>query len=804
MADRISSIKVAPANVLDSSQEASSDNGSKRGVSEAPLLLRVIDGRTFTVTITSLTVYALFGDDFRVAFTEKPADPVFYVISIIALLFFIFELVVNFVYKKEYRFGFYFTLDFFATLSLIPDIGWIWDAIVGTGSDQNQAEALKAGRASRAGSKAGRIVRIVRIIRMVRIVKLYKMTKGDEGADLDEIEIANEPSKVGKKLTELTTRRVIVLILVMLMVLPLFDGGYDDKVNQLQIDGLGTLHRFSQPEYSAPTSIMESTVQNYARLGGKLFWLEISGIPKPTVDTWLSNVKFSNEDGSAANPLNTNPENGWSPSFLWSSLSQLDNYRATEAELVKNVGCYSSSGVFTANASCTTMAYFDNTPTTVHNAVMSILKTNFVMLVLGAAVMMFTRDAERLVIQPIERMVSLVSQLAADPLGAIQSKQKMYDEVDVDDEGKDVNYETALLESTLSKIGALMQVGFGEAGAEIIAKNMQGGGEFDPMIPGKKVAAIFGFCDIRQFTDTTECLQEEVMVYVNKIGEIVHSCTHVYYGAANKNIGDAFLLAWKICDGDLNLDVRTPTKYHRHITPREMADSALTAFLKIIVELDNANSCGPLSEYLTHDAVLKRFGPGFRIKMGFGMHVGWAIEGAIGSSFKIDASYLSPNVNMAARLEAATKQFRTPLLLSHWFRDLLTPAAQKFCRRIDCVTVKGSEQPMTLYTYDVVTMVPDFANERNGPDGIRLPVDFAADPQFEQLQHGIAPGFYETFEVAVAAYIAGDWAAARDGLNAAMDLKPEDGPSVSLMEVLERKNFCAPSGWPGYRELTEK
>ena len=60
--------------------------------------------------------------------------------------------------------------------------------------------------------------------------------------------------------------------------------------------------------------------------------------------------------------------------------------------------------------------------------------------------------------------------------------------------------------------------------------------------------------------------------------------------------------------------------------------------------------------------------------MGFGLHLGWAIEvfhiffiyqyiyyiyknikGAIGSQFKIDASYLSPNVNIAARLESATK-----------------------------------------------------------------------------------------------------------------------------------------------------
>jgi len=45
--------------------------------------------------------------------------------------------------------------------------------------------------------------------------------------------------------------------------------------------------------------------------------------------------------------------------------------------------------------------------------------------------------------------------------------------------------------------------------------------------------------------------------------------------------------------------------------------------------------------------------------MGFGLHYGWSFEGAIGSEFKIDASYLSPNVNMAARLEAASRQFKT-------------------------------------------------------------------------------------------------------------------------------------------------
>ena len=58
--------------------------------------------------------------------------------------------------------------------------------------------------------------------------------------------------------------------------------------------------------------------------------------------------------------------------------------------------------------------------------------------------------------------------------------------------------------------------------------------------------------------------------------------------------------------------------------------------------------------------------------MGFGIHVGWGIEGAIGSEFKIDASYLSPNVNLAARLEAASRQYGVPILLSGQLHDILS------------------------------------------------------------------------------------------------------------------------------------
>ena len=75
---------------------------------------------------------------------------------------------------------------------------------------------------------------------------------------------------------------------------------------------------------------------------------------------------------------------------------------------------------------------------------------------------------------------------------------------------------------------------------------------------------------------------------------------------------------------------------------------------------------------MANKRIRERVGGEPKVKMGYGLHYGWAIEGAIGSHFKVDASYLSPNVNMAARLEAATKQYGVAMLLSGEFYELLS------------------------------------------------------------------------------------------------------------------------------------
>jgi class 3 adenylate cyclase len=128
----------------------------------------------------------------------------------------------------------------------------------------------------------------------------------------------------------------------------------------------------------------------------------------------------------------------------------------------------------------------------------------------------------------------------------------------------------------------------------VVAENIRNGGDLNPMVPGHRMMAIFGFCDIRRFTDATEVLQEEVMEFVNSIAKIVHMEVSLHGGSANKNIGDAFLLVWKLptqllqsngmVNEDLALAASNLPKDKRN-SVAYLADRALAAFVVIQVAL---------------------------------------------------------------------------------------------------------------------------------------------------------------------------------------------------------------------------
>ena len=150
-----------------------------------------------TLTMTIVTVYALFGDDIRVAFFTKSEDTTFNIITCVALGLFTIEITLNALTQENYFNSFYFWLDVISTLSLITDISWIWNAMIGQDEDYDASNAeqagqlARAGRGARIGTRAGRITRVIRLIRLIRIGRLWKqannrINKAQTNADTDE------------------------------------------------------------------------------------------------------------------------------------------------------------------------------------------------------------------------------------------------------------------------------------------------------------------------------------------------------------------------------------------------------------------------------------------------------------------------------------------------------------------------------------------------------------------------------------------------------------------------------------------
>lgn len=115
------------------------------------------------------------------------------------------------------------------------------------------------------------------------------------------------------------------------------------------------------------------------------------------------------------------------------------------------------------------------------NAILSIVRTTFLMFLLSTSSILFIKDINDLVLTPIEKMLVTVKRIAQNPLEAARMAE---DEAVAEEEMFRLDrkhwrqqqitklYETSILQQTILKIGTLLAVGFGEAGSEIIAHNM--------------------------------------------------------------------------------------------------------------------------------------------------------------------------------------------------------------------------------------------------------------------------------------------------------------------------------------------
>jgi len=923
---------------------------------------RFLQHPLFSILMAALTMFVLVGDDIRLVFFEADDDSVFNWMTLGCLCLFTLEIMLSSLLKRDYFLGFWFMCDIFAAASLIVDLTIVSEAMLGYPEISvehvaevrgqggvEESEYARASRASRVGTRVVRQARLLRVFRLLRLSLILKCLQrvspkrhpphpGSSPGESAELHETQGESRVGRKLSERTTQRVILLVLAMLFVVPQIGAGEEhDRMSDSAQYGANVIYQAwmdyelaAQSESSAKLrpqrrTFWEKQVLAYvyyhnwhavcpSQLQGgtcaaswlyKLCWIGyvkngyVDSAPdslnvfgqgyiqsiaesRANWDLLFNGTSNASEEdllltgndepsmepkpmgyvvGSVPDEVKAALARPWTTSCIESKSAS--KTEITGVSLIPSVPCprnkfrmretvwyipdISGASFFRQHMEGQFVFVFDIRNLVKWDAILGIVQTGFVVIVLGIGALLISRDADQLVLLPIERMVSMVDMIRFDPLyaicwGDLQYKDRGSKEAPASsEEGRNISklkrrlrpnkkdrshqrvlkkatLETKVLENTIIKLGSLLALGFGEAGSEIIGHNLDDdNATVDGLVPGSKVEAIYGWCGIKHFATATDVLQEQTMLFVNQVAAIVHRIVDAHLGAANKNLGEAFLLVWRI--GLYEPEVQS-----------KVADLAVMSFIQIVAELNRDRQ---LAQYREHPKMLARL-PQFRVCLGFGLHLGWSIEGAIGSEFKIDASYLSPHVNLACSLEAATPEYGVTILMSEPLVRSCNPSFGRHLRPIDHVKLPGSKAAIRIFTMDLnYEAVPvDLSSEarRVGvnrfqerqereqlklhvlQDDYRVHEVFESDKYVKSMRERFFLAFFQEFERGYLNYEAGEWDVAAQVLgrtrnmlwNASTGRHAEDGPSCTLLEYMRSFNFEAPASWPGWRELREK
>ena len=172
------------------------------------------------------------------------------------------------------------------------------------------------------------------------------------------------------------------------------------------------------------------------------------------------------------------------------------------------------------------------------------------------------------------------------------------------------------------------------------------------------------FLDIRNFSSyAAEVTPETLMAYLNTLFVFMVEIVNQHQGIVNKFLGDGFMAV-----------------FGAPIDDAECCDHAVDASMEILERLGRLNAAGKIHP----------------TRVGIGLHMGEAVTGNVGSDERKEYTIIGDVVNVASRLEQATKDFNARLLISEAVRRSLDSSRANL-EDLGLVPLKGQPQPARIF-----------------------------------------------------------------------------------------------------------
>jgi len=269
------------------------------------------------------------------------------------------------------------------------------------------------------------------------------------------------------------------------------------------------------------------------------------------------------------------------------------------------------------------------------------------------------------------------------------------------------------------------------------------------MLGGERRPVTILFSDVRSFTAMSENAPPEAIVaQLNEYLSGMVDCVLQESGTLHKFIGDAVMAVW----GDT-------MSGGREADARRAVRAGLAMFRR-------------LSELNARWAAEGRTA----IRMGIGINHGEVIVGNIGSTKRMEFTVIGDPVNLASRLEGATKEFGADILIGEEARPLL--GDEFLLRPAGRIQVKGRSRAVNVY---------EVVGESDGPS-----------PRID-------PESIAVYEKAIAAFYGRDFAAAAGHFSDFLGRHPDDPMGRSYLEESRRLlDQPPPPDWDGTHVMHTK
>ncbi|MFL5236163.1 MAG: adenylate/guanylate cyclase domain-containing protein [Rhizomicrobium sp.] len=260
------------------------------------------------------------------------------------------------------------------------------------------------------------------------------------------------------------------------------------------------------------------------------------------------------------------------------------------------------------------------------------------------------------------------------------------------------------------------------------------------------------FCDVKGFTSASEGMTPQGLVKVmNRYFSTMSAAIRDHEGIIDKYIGDAIMAYW----GPPFTDQAEQTR---------LASLAALKMLELVPQLGIE-----LPELLGVRSLPNSF------DLRIGIATGDVLVGSIGSELMMSYTVMGDTVNLASRLEGANKEYGSRILASEATIAGASEAVE--AREVDRVTVLGQNRPRSVF-------------EIMGRKSELTPAQLELRDRFSE---------------GLACYRSRRWDESRRAFEAALAIAPNDGPSATFINRLNKLTVDPPAeDWDGSWRLDRK